>query len=249
MPTSRTGSAPWVADNDSGCRQQRRPTAKSDPPALAKTTAAMPEPADRWRDGRGVARSSPSSPAWRYGSLLDVSSSQPDPVCAPVEGAVRRLVAAPIGRSPQSRGGERHRIRNRLRPCDRARCRAGLCDGDQPAVQDQLDPWVSFFYSSPLVALTPFFILVFGVGIASKVAIIFIVSIFPILLNALPALAPPMPPWWRSERRSIARDGNLRRIRAGGTAVHRGRPELGIGRALTGWSWPNCSGRRPAWAG
>jgi len=50
--------------------------------------------------------------------------------------------------------------------------------------QDILDPWVSFFYSSPLVALIPFFILVFGVGMASKIAIIFVVSIFPILLNA-----------------------------------------------------------------
>ncbi|HTP92043.1 MAG TPA: ABC transporter permease [Xanthobacteraceae bacterium] len=49
---------------------------------------------------------------------------------------------------------------------------------------DVLDPWVSFFYSSPLVALIPFFILVFGVGISSKVAIIFTVAIFPILLNA-----------------------------------------------------------------
>jgi NitT/TauT family transport system permease protein len=56
------------------------------------------------------------------------------------------------------------------------------------AVQDVLDPWVSFFYSSPLVALIPFFILVFGVGLASKVAIIFIVSIFPILLNAFVGL-------------------------------------------------------------
>jgi NitT/TauT family transport system permease protein len=54
---------------------------------------------------------------------------------------------------------------------------------NRPA-QDILDPWVSFFYSSPLVALIPFFILVFGVGIASKVAIVFTVAIFPILLNA-----------------------------------------------------------------
>jgi NitT/TauT family transport system permease protein len=52
------------------------------------------------------------------------------------------------------------------------------------AAQDYLDPWVSFFYSSPLVALIPFFILVFGVGISSKIAIIFTVAIFPILLNA-----------------------------------------------------------------
>jgi len=60
----------------------------------------------------------------------------------------------------------------------------GFAMATSRATQDFLDPWVSFFYSSPLVALIPFFILVFGVGIASKVAIIFLVSIFPILLNA-----------------------------------------------------------------
>jgi len=50
--------------------------------------------------------------------------------------------------------------------------------------QDILDPWVSFFYSSPLVALMPFFLLIFGVGLASKVAIVFVIAVFPILLNA-----------------------------------------------------------------
>jgi NitT/TauT family transport system permease protein len=60
----------------------------------------------------------------------------------------------------------------------------GFAMATNRAVQDALDPWVSFFYSSPLVALIPFFILVFGVGIASKIAIIFLVSVFPILLNA-----------------------------------------------------------------
>jgi len=51
-------------------------------------------------------------------------------------------------------------------------------------MQDILDPWVSFFYSSPLVALMPFFLLIFGVGLASKVAIVFVIAVFPILLNA-----------------------------------------------------------------
>ena len=50
--------------------------------------------------------------------------------------------------------------------------------------QDILDPWVSFFYSSPLVALMPFFLLIFGIGLASKVAIVFVIAVFPILLNA-----------------------------------------------------------------
>lgn len=50
-------------------------------------------------------------------------------------------------------------------------------------VRDYVDPWVSLFYSSPLVALMPFYILVFGIGMGSKIAIIFTVAVFPILLN------------------------------------------------------------------
>ncbi|MEO6986843.1 MAG: ABC transporter permease [Paralcaligenes sp.] len=49
--------------------------------------------------------------------------------------------------------------------------------------QDYLDPWVYFFYCSPLVALMPFYIMIFGVALASKIAIVFTVAVFPILLN------------------------------------------------------------------
>lgn len=46
-----------------------------------------------------------------------------------------------------------------------------------------LEPWVAILYSSPLVALMPFFILVFGIGIASKVAIVATVSVVPMIFN------------------------------------------------------------------
>lgn len=59
----------------------------------------------------------------------------------------------------------------------------GVLMGKFRIVYDYLDPWVSILYSSPLVALMPFYLLLFGVGLLSKVAIIFTVSIFPILLN------------------------------------------------------------------
>lgn len=38
-------------------------------------------------------------------------------------------------------------------------------------------------YATPLVALVPFFIIVFGIGPASKVAIVFVAAIFPIVIN------------------------------------------------------------------
>jgi NitT/TauT family transport system permease protein len=59
----------------------------------------------------------------------------------------------------------------------------GVLMGRFAIVRDYADPWVSILYSSPLVALMPFYLLLFGVGLLAKVAIIFTVSIFPILLN------------------------------------------------------------------
>jgi NitT/TauT family transport system permease protein len=52
-------------------------------------------------------------------------------------------------------------------------------------VRDYLDPWVAFLYATPTVALAPLFILWFKLGIESKVAVIWLVAIFPILLNTL----------------------------------------------------------------
>jgi NitT/TauT family transport system permease protein len=46
-----------------------------------------------------------------------------------------------------------------------------------------LEPWLAAGYSTPLIALTPLFILWLGVGIWSKVAIVTIVMVFPILIN------------------------------------------------------------------
>jgi NitT/TauT family transport system permease protein len=52
------------------------------------------------------------------------------------------------------------------------------------AVEDLFDPWVSMIYSMPIIALAPLFVLWFGIGITSKVAIVFLMSVFPVLTNA-----------------------------------------------------------------
>lgn len=46
-----------------------------------------------------------------------------------------------------------------------------------------LDPILNFLYASPRIALAPLFVLWFGIGIASKVAIIFLMGVFPIIVN------------------------------------------------------------------
>ena len=46
-----------------------------------------------------------------------------------------------------------------------------------------LDPFISFFYSTPRIALLPLLIIWFGIGIYSKVAVIFLGAFFPMAIN------------------------------------------------------------------
>ncbi|HVR88317.1 MAG TPA: ABC transporter permease [Candidatus Limnocylindria bacterium] len=59
----------------------------------------------------------------------------------------------------------------------------GLLIGTSPAAHRLLDPWITALYSTPLVALAPYFIIIFGIYLAPKVALVFVVSLFPILIN------------------------------------------------------------------
>jgi len=45
------------------------------------------------------------------------------------------------------------------------------------------DPWVAMLYATPILALGPLFILWMGIGVASKIAVIFLTAVFPILIN------------------------------------------------------------------
>jgi ABC-type nitrate/sulfonate/bicarbonate transport system permease component len=59
----------------------------------------------------------------------------------------------------------------------------GFVMGTVRAVREYADPWVAGLYSAPLVALAPLYIMFFGVGIAAKVALVFSVAVFPIVVN------------------------------------------------------------------
>lgn len=50
--------------------------------------------------------------------------------------------------------------------------------------KDVLNPWVTVAYNAPVILLAPLFITALGVGIASKIAIVFISAVFPVLFNA-----------------------------------------------------------------
>lgn len=59
----------------------------------------------------------------------------------------------------------------------------GLLMGTVRIAREYLDPWISGLYAAPLVALAPFYIMFFGVGIAAKVALVFTVVFFPVVVN------------------------------------------------------------------
>jgi NitT/TauT family transport system permease protein len=59
----------------------------------------------------------------------------------------------------------------------------GLVMGWRRRVEYSLDPFLTALYASPLVALAPLFIIVFGVGVTGKAALVFLLSVFPFVFN------------------------------------------------------------------
>jgi ABC-type nitrate/sulfonate/bicarbonate transport system permease component len=60
----------------------------------------------------------------------------------------------------------------------------GVVMGWRAPVRYTLDPIMTIFYASPLVALAPLVIVFFGVGVSGKAIIIFVLSVFPFIFNA-----------------------------------------------------------------
>jgi len=60
----------------------------------------------------------------------------------------------------------------------------GIIMGWRARVGYALDPLLTVFYASPLVALAPLVIVFFGVGVAGKAIIIFLLAVFPFIFNA-----------------------------------------------------------------
>ena len=60
----------------------------------------------------------------------------------------------------------------------------GVVMGWRAPVRYTLDPIMTVFYASPLVALAPLVIVFFGVGVSGKAIIIFVLAVFPFIFNA-----------------------------------------------------------------
>jgi ABC-type nitrate/sulfonate/bicarbonate transport system permease component len=64
----------------------------------------------------------------------------------------------------------------------------GVVLAEFPLVRGLVDPWVSMLYATPIIALGPLFILWLGIGVISKSSIVFLVAVFPILINTVSGL-------------------------------------------------------------
>jgi ABC-type nitrate/sulfonate/bicarbonate transport system permease component len=59
----------------------------------------------------------------------------------------------------------------------------GLVMGWRVKVGYALDPLMTIFYASPLVALAPLVVVFFGVGVGGKATIVFLLAVFPFIFN------------------------------------------------------------------
>ena len=64
----------------------------------------------------------------------------------------------------------------------------GICLAEWRMLRQFVDPVISLMYATPLIALGPLFILWMGIGIGSKIAIIFLTAVFPIVINTVSGL-------------------------------------------------------------
>ncbi|WP_028933557.1 ABC transporter permease [Pseudonocardia spinosispora] len=60
----------------------------------------------------------------------------------------------------------------------------GLMIGWYVRLSYALSPLITFLYATPRIALTPLLIIWLGIGDASKIAIVFLMAVFPILINS-----------------------------------------------------------------
>ena len=61
----------------------------------------------------------------------------------------------------------------------------GIAMGWYGRVDAVLEPFVSALYATPRIALLPLILIWLGIGIASKIAIVFLGAVFPILVNTV----------------------------------------------------------------
>ncbi len=112
----------------------------------------------------------------------------------------------------------------------------GLLTGWYRRVAFAIDPFISFFYSTPRIALLPLLIIWLGIGVNSKIAVIFLGAFFPVVINTAAGVRNLDPGLIKTARSFGASDLQLFRTVAlpGAVPFILAGARLGVGHALIG---------------
>ena len=112
----------------------------------------------------------------------------------------------------------------------------GLLMGWYKRVGYAIDPFVSFFYSTPRIVLVPLLIIWFGIGIYSKIAVVFLGAVFPMIVSTMSGVRNVDSSLVKAARSFGASDMQLFRtvVFPGSVPFVLTGLRLGIGHALTG---------------
>ncbi len=112
----------------------------------------------------------------------------------------------------------------------------GAVMGWRRRVEYTLDPFLTALYASPLVAIAPLIIIVFGVGLPAKAVLVFLLSVFPFVFNTFAGVKSADPLLINVVRAfgGKERDLYLKVILPGALPYIAAGARLGIGRALVG---------------
>jgi ABC-type nitrate/sulfonate/bicarbonate transport system permease component len=112
----------------------------------------------------------------------------------------------------------------------------GVLMGWYKRVGYAVDPFVAFFYSTPRIVLVPLLIIWFGIGIYSKIAVVFLGAVFPMIVSTMNGVRNVEPSLVKAARSFGASDMQLFRtvVLPGSVPFVLTGLRLGIGHALTG---------------
>ena len=102
--------------------------------------------------------------------------------------------------------------------------------------RELLDPLLIAMYQAPTIAFIPILVVWFGVGDVSKIVIVFISAIFPVMINTRTGVEGVAEPWLRAVRAFGASPWQVvtKAILPGSLAPIMAGVRLGLGRAIVG---------------
>lgn len=62
---------------------------------------------------------------------------------------------------------------------------AGLLIGSSRLAHEWSRLWISGLYATPIIGLAPLFVILFGYSVQAKAAVVFVLAVFPILINTI----------------------------------------------------------------